>query len=128
MPVLRKVDGVTLRVPDLDSGLAFYVAHLGHRLVWRNDQIGQAGLAVPDSDEIILTTRHRSEPNWLVDDVAEAVERFSSGGGDVLTDAFDIPVGRVAVVRDPFGNSIVLVDLSRGLYTTDSQGNVTGVE
>ena len=40
---------------------------------------------------------------------------------------FDIPAGRVAVVADPFGNILVLVDLSKGRYVTDSAGNVTGV-
>jgi hypothetical protein len=31
-PLLRKVDAVTVRVPDLDSGIAFYVDRLGHTL------------------------------------------------------------------------------------------------
>jgi hypothetical protein len=33
----------------------------------------------------------------------------------------------VAVVRDPFGNLLVLLDLSKGTYTTDADGMVTGV-
>jgi hypothetical protein len=39
----------------------------------------------------------------------------------------DIPVGRLAVVQDPFGNVLVLIDLSKGTYTTDEDGSVTGV-
>lgn len=39
----------------------------------------------------------------------------------------DIPVGRIAVVRDPFGNELTLIDLSKGTYQTDTQGNVTGI-
>ena len=35
---------------------------------------------------------------------------------------------RGAVVADPFGNRLVLVDLSKGAYTTDADGSVTGVE
>jgi hypothetical protein len=31
------------------------------------------------------------------------------------------------VVADPFGNFLVLVDLSKGHYVTDDTGNVTGV-
>lgn len=34
-------------VPDLDAGLRFYRDSLGHELRWRNDAIGQAGLAMP---------------------------------------------------------------------------------
>jgi catechol 2,3-dioxygenase-like lactoylglutathione lyase family enzyme len=37
--VLRKVDAVTVRVPDIDTGINFYVDVLGHRLKWRNDAI-----------------------------------------------------------------------------------------
>ena len=54
--LLRKIDAVTIQVPDLDTGLAFYSETLGHELRWRNDSVGQAGLRVPDSDtEIVLT-------------------------------------------------------------------------
>ena len=44
-----------------------------------------------------------------------------------MVEPFDIPVGRVAVVADPFGNTLVLLDLSRGRYVTDDAGTVTGV-
>jgi hypothetical protein len=42
-------------------------------------------------------------------------------------DPFEIPVGCVAVVSDPFGNALVLVDLSKGRYEVDADGRVTGV-
>ena len=45
----------------------------------------------------------------------------------MVTEPFDIPVGRAAVVADPFGNVLVLLDLSKGHYITDTTGNVTGV-
>jgi hypothetical protein len=32
----------------------------------------------------------------------------------VVTEPFDIPVGRVAVVADPFGNILVPVSLDKG--------------
>src|SRR6266700_222374 len=66
-PLFQKVDAVTIPVPDLDAGLRFYRDSLGHELRWRNDDIGQAGLAVASSDtEIVLTTRQGYEPDWLV--------------------------------------------------------------
>jgi catechol 2,3-dioxygenase-like lactoylglutathione lyase family enzyme len=115
--LLSKVDAVTMRVPNLDDGVAFYVGQLGHRVLWRNDGVGQVALALPDSDtELVLSTRLDSEPNWLVDDVPAAVDKFCAAGGEVVSSPADIPVGRVAVVRDPFGNSLVLVDLSSGRY------------
>lgn len=39
----------------------------------------------------------------------------------------DIPVGRLAVVADPFGNALVVLDLSTGKYVTDEEGRVIGV-
>ncbi|MFD2078302.1 hypothetical protein SAMN05421678_114157 [Actinopolymorpha cephalotaxi] len=127
-PVLRKVDAVTVPVPDLDSGLAFYRERLGHALVWRNDAVGQAGLRLPDSDtELVLTTEQTYAPNWLVGSVDEAAEAVRVAGGRIVSGPSDIPVGRVVVAADPFGNLLVLVDLSKGLYVTDEAGAVTGI-
>jgi predicted enzyme related to lactoylglutathione lyase len=46
-------------------------------------------------------------PHWLVyfmvEDTDAAVETVKSGGGDVRMEPIDIPVGRFAVVADPFG-------------------------
>jgi hypothetical protein len=33
----------------------------------------------------------------------------------------------VAVVADPFGNPLTILDLTKGRYRTDPDGNVTGV-
>lgn len=126
--LLRKVDAVTFKVPDLDAGLAFYADRLEHALIWRNDELGQAALALPDSDtELVLTTQRGYEPNWLVESADAAACEIADAGGTILADPFDIPVGRVAVVSDPFGNVLVLVDLTKGLYATDDHGRVTGV-
>jgi predicted enzyme related to lactoylglutathione lyase len=127
MPVFRKVDAVTVPVPDLEAGLAFYRDALGHELLWRNDELGQVGLRLAASDsELVLTTALAYEPTGLVSSADEAAAAVVSGGGQ-LREAFDIPVGRIAVVEDPFGNRLVLVDLSKGLYTTGEDGTVTGV-
>jgi len=127
-PLMRKVDAVTIPVPDLDSGLRFYRDELGHTLLWRNDALEQAGLALPDSDtEIVLTTRLDYAPNWLVISADEAADAVRAAGGRVVTEPFDTPVGRVVVVADSFDNVLVMLDLSKGTYTTDETGAVTGV-
>jgi predicted enzyme related to lactoylglutathione lyase len=83
---------------------------------------------MPGSDtEIVLTTQLKYEPDWLVTSADEAAAAIQAAGGRVVTGPFDIPVGRVAVVADPFGNTLVLLDLSKGHYVTDSDGNVTAV-
>lgn len=128
-PVLRKVDAVTIPVPDLDSGLAFYRDKLGHELLWRNDEIGQAGLALPESDtELVLATGLEYAPNWLVASADDAAAAFVEAGGRIINGPFDIPVGRCAMVVDVFGNNLVLLDLSKGVYVADDNGSVKGVE
>jgi predicted enzyme related to lactoylglutathione lyase len=75
----------------------------------------------------VLTTAHGYEPNWLVDSADDAAAAVAAGGGRIISPPADIPVGRVAVVADPFGNVLVLVDLSTGRYRTGADGTVTGV-
>jgi predicted enzyme related to lactoylglutathione lyase len=128
MTLFKKIDAVTIPVPDLDAGLRFYGDCLGHRLRWRRDDIGQAALAMSDGDtEIVLTTQLRYEPDWLVASADEAAATIEAAGGRIVTAPFDIPVGRLAVVEDPFGNALTLLDLSKGHYATDDAGNVTEV-
>ena len=127
-PLIQNVDAVTIPVPDLDAGLRFYRDSLGHQLLWRSDEIGAAGLSLPGSDtEIVLTTHLRYAPNWLVSSADEAARTVKAAGGSVVSEPSDIPVGRVTVVADPFGNALVLLDLSKGRYVTDEAGLVTGV-
>jgi predicted enzyme related to lactoylglutathione lyase len=129
VPLLRKIDAVTIPVPDLDAGLAFYRDRLGHELRWRNDAVGQVALALPDSDtEVVLTTQQKYEPDWLVSSADEAAKVIAAAGGRVVAGPEDFPVGRLVAVEDPFGNRLVLLDMSKGLYVTDDTGRVSGVE
>jgi predicted enzyme related to lactoylglutathione lyase len=126
--LLAYVDAVTVPVPDIDRGLEFYRDVLGHDLIWRNNATGQAGLRTPESTtELVLTTREGYEPDWKVASADAAAELFASNGGKVLVEPMDIPIGRLAVVEDPFGNRLVLLDASKGSYDTDESGGVIGV-
>lgn len=123
--LLRSVDCVTVPVPDLDIGLAFYRDALGQELLWRSDELEQAGLALPDSEtELVLTTQQGYAPGWLVASADRAASEMRAAGGRIVSAATDIPVGRVAVVADPFDNLLVLLDLSKGRYLTDAARNV----
>ncbi len=113
-------------MPDLEAGLAFYRDRLGHQLVWRSE--AAAGLRMPDTDaEIVLQTERPPEPALLVESADAAAERFVAAGGSVVVPAHDIAVGRVAIVHDPWSNRLVLLDLSKGTFVTDDEGNVTGI-
>jgi predicted enzyme related to lactoylglutathione lyase len=48
---------------------------------------------------------------YLVDDVRAAV---AAAGCVVRTPPFEVPVGWGAVLEDPFGNPVAILDLSKG--------------
>jgi predicted enzyme related to lactoylglutathione lyase len=125
-PLIQKVDCIHLEVSDLEAGVAFYRDKLGHELVWRTDDA--AGLNMADgSNEIVLNaTPWKHKTDLLVDSVPEAAQRFEESGGTILSGPFEIAIGQAAVVRDPWGNEFVLLDLSKGLLATDAEGNVIG--
>jgi predicted enzyme related to lactoylglutathione lyase len=125
-PLIQKVDCIQIPVSDLEDALAFYRDKLGHALIWRTNTA--AGLRLPESNaEIVLQTeRPQLEPNLTVASADEACQRFADAGGSILVPPFDIQIGHCAVVQDPFGNRLVLLDTSKGLLTTDEHGNVTG--
>ena len=126
-PLFRRIDCLALPVPDLGQALAFYAA-LGHELVWRS--ASSAGMRLPDCDaELVLQTeRSGAETDLTVDAVGPAIDRFVDAGGRVIVPPFDIAIGLCAVVVDPWGNQLVLLDNSKGILTTDDAGNVTGIE
>ena len=125
-PLIRKVDCLRLYVPDLETGLAFYRDRLGHELIWQSATA--AGLRMPDTDaELVLQTEElRQEIDLLVDSADDAAEFIQQAGGKVIVAPFDIQIGRCAVVEDPWGNPLVLLDISKGLLAIDSEGNIIG--
>jgi len=64
------------------------------------------------------------EVDLLVASTDAAVGRVRDLGARVGGEPFDIPVGRCALVADPFGNKLVVLDLSKGLLRTDADRNV----
>ena len=123
-PLFEKIDCLSLPVRDLDEALRFYQHSLGHRLIWRDATA--AGLRLPKSEsELVLhVDRRPMETDLLVDSVPEAVARFCQAGGSKVSGPFQIRIGLCAVVRDPWGNDLVLLDTSLGQLKTDANGRV----
>ncbi len=126
--LIRKVDCIRLPVSDLEDGLKFYRDSLGHRLKWRTESA--AGLQLPESDaELVIHTEPEDpETDLLVDSAEVAAKRFVDAGGTVVVDPFDIQIGKCVIVKDPWDNKLVLLDISKGALITDSEGNVIGNE
>ena len=125
-PLIQKVDCIRLFVANLESGLSFYRDRLGLELIWRTEQA--VGLGMPDDGtEIVLhTEQQRPEIDLKVESADEAADHIEKSGGEVRVPPFDIQIGRCVVIRDPWGNELVLLDSTKGVLETDSDGNVIG--
>jgi lactoylglutathione lyase len=115
--MLLRIDCVMFRVDDIDSAVAFYRDVMGLVPRWREGN--QAGLEFPDTagTELVL----HSDPNipafdvnYEVEDVTAALPILVEAGCRVATGPFPIAIGNCAVITDPFGNSLTLVDMTKG--------------
>ena len=115
--MLKKIDCVMIRVPDVAAGEKFYSETFGLKPVWRDR--GSVGMRMPETDaEVVLHNRaeipHQVEVHYLVDDVVAAVKSYADKGCRVLVPPFDVLIGKCAVIQDPFETTICLLDLTSG--------------
>ncbi len=119
--MLRKIDCVMLPVGDLEAAARFYSGALGLRRLWQD--ASSVGLAMDETDaEIVLHTLDLPREwgvHYLVDDVPLAVDACVEEGCLVRTPPFAVRVGRAAVLEDPFGNPLCLIDMSAGPRRAD---------
>lgn len=128
MTQIKKVDCLRLYVDDLEKGLDFYKTKLGHKIIWRTSDA--IGLRLPDQDaEIVIQTRDKkTEVNLLVDSVPDAIMEFEKAGATLVYGPIEIPIGKYAILKDPWDNELAILDSSKGLFITDNQGNIIGQE
>lgn len=113
---LIKIDSIMFRVTDLDASAAFYSAVLGLRQVWRDDGHQMIGFVFPESDSEIVIHTNPDIPNpdfsFLVNDVEAFVRTVRDADHTVLVEPFDVRTGKLAVLSDPDGNAISIIDLT----------------
>lgn len=126
-PLFKKIDCLQIPVPDLDAGLAFYRDQLGHAVIWRTQTQVGLRLARGDAEIVLQTERAAIEVDLTVESVADAVASIIEAGGTLVTGPVHIPIGLLAVVADPFGNQLVILDNANGTYEVDDDGTVKGV-
>jgi predicted enzyme related to lactoylglutathione lyase len=115
--MLRKIDCVMLYVEDVPAAMAYYTEVFGLRPAWWDDQ--SAGMAFPETDaEIVLHCKpdlpSPAEVHYLVDDVLTAVDALAAKGCRILVTPFDVAIGKCAVIADPFGVRLCLLDMTKG--------------
>jgi catechol 2,3-dioxygenase-like lactoylglutathione lyase family enzyme len=115
--MLKKIDCIMVKVDDPEEARDFYVRVLGMRQVWSDDAEGSIGLRFPDGDTEIVLHRIASIPakvdvTYLVDDVPRALQTLEREGCTVVAAPFEVAVGKCAVVVDPLGTPLSLIDLT----------------
>ena len=124
-PLFRKIDCIMLKADDLDAATRFYCG-LGHAVIWKTEEA--VAFHLPETDtEFVVHKRIGPETDLLVEDADVAHQILVKAGARSVMAPFDIPIGRCAVVEDPFGNRLVVLDQSNGEFVTDEHRNVVGV-
>jgi lactoylglutathione lyase len=118
--MLRKIDCVMVKVDDLEAAARYYAEVFGLKRLWADDF--SIGMGMPETDaEIVLhTDPHLPKEmtvHFLVDDVVAAVNELSAKGCTVIASPFDIVIGKCAVIQDPFGTILPILDMTKGPRT-----------
>ena len=116
--MLRKIDCIMIHVDDVQAAATYYANVFGLRLQWSGDDA--LGLVFPESDAEIVLHNYPDMPSpvevhYLVENVIAAVTHYVREGCNVLVAPFDITIGKCAVIQDPFGIRLCILDLTKGL-------------
>jgi lactoylglutathione lyase len=114
---LRKIDCIMVRVGDLEKAREFYLRVFGMQPTWRDAT--SVGLRFPESDaEIVLHNipdiPARVDVTYLVDNVITAVVALKAEGCNIVEPPFEVAIGKCAVIVDPFGTPMTIIDMTKG--------------
>jgi predicted enzyme related to lactoylglutathione lyase len=126
--MLRKIDCVMIRVDDVKAAATFYADVFGLRPLWSGKD--SMGLVFPETDaEIVLHCNpdvpSSVEVHYLADDVIAAVAQYVVKGCHLLVEPFDIAIGKCAVIADPFGTRLCILDMTQGPLIPNIAGSTT---
>ena len=125
--LFKNIDCVELYVSNLDEGIEYYRDCMGLKLLWRTNTSVGLGMENDIAEIVLQNERKHMEVDIKVESVIDSINKINNAGGKIKFGPFDIPIGKCAVICDKWDNEYVILDMSKGKYTTDAIGNVTGV-
>ncbi len=125
--IFKNIDCIELYVSDIDEGIQYYCDSMGLKLLWRNENMVGLGMEHDITEIVLQSQRKQVLVDIKVESVDESIEKIKEAGGTVEYGPFDVPIGRCAVILDKWDNKYVILDMTKGRYVTDEDGNVTGV-
>src|SRR6266576_1389769 len=113
--MLKKIDCVMIRVEDVKADMTYYADGFGLHPIWWDES--SAGLVFPESDtEIVVHCNpdipSRVDVHYLLEKVMSAGKILGTKGWKKLVDAFDIAIDKYAVIEDPFGTRLCILDMT----------------
>lgn len=126
-PLFSNADCIELYVSNLDDGMRYYCESLGLKRLWRTETMAGLGMEEGVTEVVLQTERKKISVDFKVASVPEAIENILDAGGSVIHGPFEIAIGKCAVIKDRWDNEYVILDMTKGKYVTDINGNVTGV-
>ena len=117
MNALLKIDNIMFYVSNLEKAAKFYENVLGLKRVWTDKERGMIGFVFPGSGSEIVIHNDSAIPNpsfsFLVKDVQKFCDEYRKKVYTVVREPFDVRCGKFAVLADPDGNDLPIVDLTK---------------
>lgn len=126
-----KIEHFAFNTADPTALAQWYVAHLGLRIAREIGPPNHETFLVDDNDETVIEVYNRQADDkapfgdldpfafhiaFNIDDMEAEIERLVTAGGTAVGDIATTPGGdKLAFVRDPWGNSIQLVQRQKPL-------------
>ncbi len=104
-------------VKNLKKAEKFYEQVLGLKKAWTDKERRQIGFVFTESDSEIVIHTDPSIPNpdfsFLVDNVVSFCKEYKRKEYKVVKEPFDVRTGKFALLEDPDGNIIQIIDLTK---------------
>jgi len=114
---LLKIDNIMFFVKDLEKASKFYENVLGLKRVWTDKKNKMIGFVFDESDSEIVIHGDPEIPNpdfsFLVENVEQFCEEYRKKGYSLIREPFDVRCGKFAILADPDGNAIPIIDLMK---------------
>lgn len=117
MNAFLKIDSIMFYVSSLEKSAEFYSCVLGLRQVWADEEQGMIGFSFKRSDSEIVIHSDPDLPNpsfsFLVRNAEKFCDEFQKKGYRVVKEPFEVRCGKYAVLADPDGNELPIIDLTK---------------
>ncbi|MBI3305046.1 VOC family protein [Candidatus Parcubacteria bacterium] len=104
-------------VSDLEKARLFYQNVLGLKKVWEDKDAQMIGFVFEQSDSEIVIHNNSDIPkfdySYLVEDVVKFCDEYQERGYKPILEPIDVRPGKYAILADPDGNEIPIIDLTK---------------